>query len=522
MDEVCGQRTEPLPHLPPKEILESSMDLTLTEVCGTKLLRREWVAASIAVASSLAWSSASTVWAEPKDKSKVASTGLFRVRSVLEINGEIRLRSQTNDATDKGGKKIVAKTAPLKASSTVDFDEQYETSGKLTLCHSYQHYHESSSEIQIDRHITKTSLREQCRDILRIGTDQGMMAACPDNPLFASERDLIEGPINTMFLDQLLTDAEVQIADKWTIDTEVACRLLNIDAIQDGKLVMCLVDADKEKAQLEIVGTLSASVRQVPTTLKIEGKAQLDRKGGYISWFAVNIAETREISEAEPGFRVVAQLRILRSSIDAVTTGETLKTVASRLGNLDAASMIQFQSDHGYYRFVANRKWSTYRDSGEEATLRYVVDNRVVAQCNVTNMVDYEPGRQLSLDGFQADVKNAIGNVLEEIVEASERLSSNKLRLLRIVSRGGTQGVAIQWIHYHLSNDDGRRVVLAFTLSEANLELFAAEDAQLADSFELINWPTKLDAKALESASKETPAAGAQPTTLSGRPKMSR
>ena len=91
----------------------------------------------------------------------------------------------------------------------------------------------------------------------------------------------------------------------------------------------------------------------------------------------------------------------------------------------------------------------------------------------------------------------------------------------------------IQWIHYHISNDDGRRVVLAFTLNEANLEYFAAEDAQLADSFELINWPTKLDAKAIESANKDVPSSDgkksaiSQPNkagdqTVSGRPKMSR
>ena len=511
------------------------MDSKLTEVRSDRLLRREWIVASVALVSSLAWSSAKSTWAKPKDKSNALATGLFRVRSVLDINGEIRLRSQTNDATSKAGKVIAAKTAPIKASSMVDFDEQFETSGQLTLCKSYQHFHESTSEIQIDRHVTKTSLREQCRDIVRIGTDQGIMAACPDNPLFAAERDLIEGPVNTMFLDQLLTDKEVNVADKWTVDADVACRLLNMDAIQDGKLVMCLVAADEEKAQMELTGTLSASVRQVPTTLKIEGKAKLDRKGGYISWFAVNITETREISEAEPGFRITAQLRILRSRIDAISTGESLQTVASRLGSIESASLLQFQSDLGYYRFVANRKWSTYRDSGEEATLRYVINNRVIAQCNVTNMIDYEPGRQLSLEGFQADVKNAIGNALVEVVEASERLSSNRFRLLRVVSRGGTQGVNIQWIHYHISNDDGRRVVLAFTLNEANLEAFAAEDAQLADSFELINWPTRLDAKALETAGTETQGTDekkiliskpvikpGEPAAASSRPKLSR
>ena len=532
MDELLGRSSsDVLLHL--TDTLDSSMNSKLIGIGTVRRSRREWIATSIAIASSLAWSSATSVFADTKGKSNDALRGLFRVRAVLEISGEIRLKSQSNDATAKGGKMIAAKTAPIKASSTVDFDEQYEIANKLAGCKSYQHYHESGSEIQIDRHVTKTSLREQCRNVLRIGSDQGLIATCPDNPLFAAERDLIEGPINTMFLDQLLTDREVQIADKWIIDNTIACRLLNMDAIQAGKLVMCLVSADEDKAQLELDGTLSASMRQVPTTLKIEGKAQLDRKTSTISWFAVNITETREISESEPGFQITAQLRILRSPIDAMSTGETLKTVCAKMGTTETASLFQFQSDLGYYRFVANRKWSTYRDSGEEATLRYVVDNRVVAQCNITNMIDYEPGRQLSLEGFQADVKTAIGKVLTEVVEASERLSVNKLRLLRIVCRGGTQGVDIQWIHYHISNDDGRRAVLAFTLNEANMDLFAAEDAQVADSFELINWPTKLDAKALESAAKNTQAADekksliSQPTkagdqTVSGRPKLAR
>lgn len=509
------------------------MDAKLNNMHRTKLQRREWILATLATATSLAFSNISLAQNASKNSSSDAS-GMFRVRAVLEVTGEIRLKSQVADAKGKNGKAIAAKTAPIKASSTIDFDEQFETNSLLTGCRTYQYFHEANSEIQVDRHTTKTTLRDQCRDILRLGTDQGILTACANSPLFAAERDLIEGPINSMFLDQLLTDKEVNIADKWTIDNEVASRLFNMDKVHEGKLVMCLIDANDEKAQLEIEGTILASVRQVPTTLKIEGKAQLDRAGGYISWFAVNIEETRDIGEAEPGFKIMAQLKLLRSKIETLTTSDTLESVASRVGNIDAASLLQFQSDMGYYRFVANRKWSTYRDNGEEATLRYVVDNRVAAQCNVTNMIDYEPGRQLSLDGFKADVKNAIGNSLTEIVEGAERLSSNKLRLLRVMSRGNVQGVDIQWIHYHISNDNGRRVVLAFTLNEDNLEIFAEEDAQLADSFELIDWPTKVDVKSVEAAAKADESKDgsakiiAQPSNKTsekspvGRPKIAR
>ena len=471
----------------------------LTTRDHTQISRRRFVMASIAASSSILWFEAKAAGPTSKTDNPINASGLFRVRAVLEVNGEIRLRSQSDDTINKNGKASPAKTAPIKATSTIDFDEQFETSHNVIGCRSYQNYHEAISEIQIDRHLTKTTLREQCRDVLRFGTKEGIATACPDNPLFAAERDLIEGPINTMFLDQLLTDTEFNIADKWTVDNDVVCRLLNMDAIHEGKLILCLVDANEDKAQLEISGSFSAAVRQVPTTIKVEGKAQFDRNTRSISWFAANLEETREISQAEPGFHVIAQLKILRSKIESMTSGLTLNSIASRFNNADAASMLQFQSDLGFYRFIANRKWSTYRDNGEEATLRYVVNDRVVAQCNVTNMIDFEPGRHLSLEGFQADVKNALGNSLREVIESSERLTSNKLRMLKVVSQGLVQGVGIQWIHYHLSIDSGRRLVLTFTLNQANLEFFSEQDAQLVESFELINWPTKMDAKTIET-----------------------
>ena len=500
-----------------------------------KLDRRNWIIASLAAATASSLSLSG--WSASKDPVEpLLMDGIFRVKAVLNAAGEIRLKSQLGDSKGKNGKTIIAKSVPLKATATLEYDEQFETTTSLQGCRAYQYFHEANSETQIDQHATLTVLREQCHEILRMGSDQGVMTICPDNPLFAAERDLVECPINTMFLDQLLTDNVVNIADKWTIDNEIVCRLLNMDKVHDGKFTVCLVEADDDKAQLEIEGSVSASVRQVPTSIKIDGKAQLDRKQGCITWFAANIDETREIGEADPGFQVAAQIKILRSKIDAMSTGKTLSSIADRIQDTEVASMLQFQSDLGYYRFIANRKWSTYRDNGEEATLRYVLGNRVVAQCNVNNMVDYEPGRQLSLEGFKADVKNAIGNALTELVEGSERLSSTKMRLLRVVSRGAIQGVEIQWIHYHISNDDGRRVVLAFTLNEAHAEQFVQEDAQLADTFELINWPTKIDAKAVEAAAKAGDAADAnkativqpakkpsdQPAAVSSRPKISR
>jgi hypothetical protein len=302
-----------------------------------------------------------------------------------------------------------------------------------------------------------------------------------------------------MFIDQILTDKEVSVGDKWNVESAVTARLFNLDGVQDGKLSVCLVDVDDTQAQLAIEGRLTASVRDVATEMQVEGKGVMDRKGGYVSWLALRIVETREIGEAEPGFEVTATMRLLRAPIEGLSSGRTLAQALKEVPSLSAASMLQFQSDHGYYRFLADRRWSTYRDNGEEATLRFIVNNRRIAQCNVANLVDFEAGRQLSLDGFQSDVKRLISKGGNEILEASEKISSASHRLLRIVVGGSVEGVPIRWIYYHISNDSGRRLTMTFTLDEDSLEAFAEQDHQLTDTLELLTWPSKLDPKLLES-----------------------
>jgi hypothetical protein len=485
--------------------------------------RRSWILGSI---------TAGLVFGNVHNRSFATTkkpSSMFRVRTVVKLNGEIRLKSQINDAKTNKGTAITAKTAPIQASTLVDVEEHIQIGMSLAECKSYVHVLEAESEVQVDRTITKTKLRESCRDIVKMGNDREMMTACLDNPLFASERELIDIPINSMFLDSLLTKKEVRVNDSWKVDNDSTCYLLGVEAVLDGGLSVYLVKNDDKSAQLEVKGTVAASVQNVATTITVDGKAQVDLGSGCVTWFAANVEETRDISERSPGFKVMAQVQMRRARIEEISSGLTLQSIASRTPTIEAASLQQFQSDLGFFRFLASRKWMTYRDSGEEATYRYIVDNHRVAQCNVTNMIDYESGRQLSMDGFVADVKTSLGTSLVEILESSERVTSSGMRALRVASRGSAQGVDIVWIHHHISNDDGRRAIAVFMLNADQLQEFAAEDAQIISTFELINWPTKLDSKSVEAASATTtpeskPEGAAVSTSKSDatRPRLSR
>jgi hypothetical protein len=477
----------------------------------TRWNRRTWLASlvtSMTAIPHLAWGE------EPPKTQEEAPT--FRIRSVLEFQGEVRLKNQGASLERRNGKQVVARTVPVRSSTTLDYDEQYRCDGDAgDTC--LQYYHEAATEIQVDSNTTKTQLRESCREIVKHAAPSGIVSASPAQPLFAAERDLVEGSLTTMYLDDLLTDAPVSIGDKWNVDSAAIAKLLNLDAVHDGELTVCLVDNDKEQAHLVLEGRLTGSVRNVATEMVVEGKAILDRRGGYISWLAMQTQETREIGEAEPGFRIIATLRVLRAPVESMSHGRALDEALRDIPSWESAEMLQFQSDRGFYRFLADRRWTTYRDNGEEATLRFIVGNRRVAQCNFANLIDYEPGRQLSLEGFQSDVQRLIAAGGHEILEASERLSTTKHRLLRIVVAGITEGVPIRWIYYHVSNDTGRRLSMTFTLDEASLETFAEQDQVLAGTVELLSWPKKLDPAELKDEK-----AGAQTESARTPPKSSK
>lgn len=439
----------------------------------------------------------------------------FRIRSVLELQGEVHLMSQGSGPERRDGKQVIAKRPPVQSTTTLDYDEQYEILTKQDdQC--VQYFHEAKAEINVDGHVTTTELRQPCREIVKRAALSGIQSASPAQPLFAAERDLVEGSLTTMYLDELLTEKEVSIGDKWSVDSAVIAKLLNLDAVHDGKLIVCLVDTDKEKANLAIEGRLTGSIRNVNTEMVIEGKAVLDRRGGYISWLAMKTEETREVSEAEPGFKVTANLRVLRAPVEQMSHGRTLDVALKDIENWESIGILQFQSDQGFYRFLADRRWTTYRDNGEEATLRFIVGNRRVAQCNITNLIDFEPGRQLTLEGFQVDVGQLISKGKHEMLEASERLSSNNHRLLRITVGGVVEGVPVRWIYYHVSNDLGRRLTMTFVMDEASLETFGEQDQQLAGTIELLAWPSKKD---LEQAKDDK--SGIQGESAAAAPKTS-
>jgi hypothetical protein len=156
------------------------------------------------------------------------------------------------------------------------------------------------------------------------------------------------------------------------------------------------------------------------------GGDRVERQGNYhldqqlMTWYAVSLREKRAIGHAEPGFEVTARLRMAMQPGTAPPelADSQLATLPPTTGR--SADLLSFQSDHADFRLLHDRRWRSMIDRHDLSVFRLVDRGDLIAQCNISELPDFEPGRHLSLDEFRADVQEKLGEHFGQIVEASQ------------------------------------------------------------------------------------------------------
>ena len=111
-----------------------------------------------------------------------------------------------------------------------------------------------------------------------------------------------------------------------------------------------------------------------------------------------------------------------------------------------------------------------------------VEGDALIATCKIDQLTKGIAGTQITLDGFRTDVQKALAKNCKEIESASQSVNSQGVRALRVVANGQVAKTPIKWVYYHLSDDEGRRLSVIFTLESSMLSRFEGIDQQLTSS----------------------------------------
>lgn len=412
-----------------------------------------------------------------------------QVHATVASTGELKLNAD--------GQKVTRRAVQVDA--TFRFDEitsagettNTDTAAPLRI----RNYDEAQANIRVGATRFTSELKES-RRLTAIHSDgEQLVLFSPSGPFTRDELDLLDVPGTVSRLDELLPTKPVSVEDRWTWSPETLARLLRLEAVQDSQVEARLTEVDKSLALIEAQGHVSGAVGGVVTEIEIAAKLNFDLDQRVVSWLVLGIKESRAIGHAEPGFETTTQIKVTTHIVDRSEPLGPTKLAATSLDYAPGSSLLLYDSSKGHFRLLLDRRWRTMVDREDLTVLRFVDRGDLVAQCNASPLPFLAPGKQLSLEEFQDDIKQSLTKTFRQFAEASQSTTEEGLRVLRVVAVGESAGLAVQWNYYHISNDAGRRLALVFTFESALYDRFAETDRSVVSSVQFLSLPEPTKAK---------------------------
>jgi hypothetical protein len=442
------------------------------------------------VASALAAAAQRTiVSAADSEKVLLRPTGaagdLFRVRIEIEAKGNVNVPNNPLVSRERKLK------LPITSSASFDYEERLrrpigaEADSEVTLAERY--YHVAKSNSRLNRKQYEIDLRPSVREtIVRRETLPEVIYAV-DDYFRHDELELLRVPASSVAIDRLLPRESVAVGSVYQPTREALTSLLNLSSVETSDIRGELVSITESDARIEFRGQVDGSIDGVPTVIRTVGKLTFDRILGTCTWLAMGVHETREIGKAEPGFDVSAVIKVLRRPLDkTIALPEKPRSLEITAPIPQDRLYVDLRSDEVGLGALMDRRWRMMNDVPGAAMMRMIDRDRSIAQCDFRPLVSLEPGAQWTLEALQEDVRRTLGEQLGQFVEADQRVSDSAIRVLRVTAQGAVEGVPIQWVIMHFSDDSGRRLLATFTMEGDNVGEFAGSDIQLANSLRMI------------------------------------
>ncbi len=418
-----------------------------------------------------------------------------QVQAMLEVHGDLLV------AADEGGQEKV----PIVVTGKVSYEERLlAVSESKHLLRSVRQYHDASAEVKVGQGLAHPKLNSERRLIVAQLGEDGAILFSPQGPLSRDDLDLVDIQGNSLAVPGLLPCRPVQAGERWPLGRESLAVLLGLDVITQSDVQGTFEKRDGQTAILAIEGAAEGSAKGVISKIVIRAKANFDLSRRAVTWLAANIREQREIGQAEPGFDVTARLRL---ALSPQNQSESLNDQALSAVNLTAdggARLLQFRPQKSGFELVHDRRWRAMLDRHDVCVLRCVDRGDLIAQCNISELADAEPGQRLTLETFQQQVLQSLTSSAGQVTEASQNTTEDGRRVLRVQAAGIASEVPIMWVFYHLSNDSGRQASLSFTFESRMLDRLADGDRQLVESFQFVSRPPLQEAKPRNRTSSTT------------------
>ncbi|HEY5316092.1 MAG TPA: hypothetical protein VIK18_26425 [Pirellulales bacterium] len=405
-------------------------------------------------------------------RSSLEPGAMTHIDVLLEVGGDLKL-------TEAG--KI--KSLKMSVVGKLAYDEKrLPTQTDSAGARAVRHYTAAEATIKVEKGMLKPHLRADRHLVAALEEKTQLELFSPQGPLTREELDLIDVPANSLLLDRLLPAEPVKVGDHWRHDDPLLTLLLGLDAISASDVHSELKEMDATAARMELSGNVQGAIGGVSTELELKGRYKFNRAQGTVTWVALLIEEKRSIGHVGPGADVVAKLQMTVTPTTGVPelADEALANLA--LEGKPEQAVLEYRSPGGRWSMQHDRRWHVMTDKADSMAMRLIERGDLLAQCNVSQLPQAEPGKQPSLARFQEDVQRALDKDFKRFLHASETRNSLGYSIYRVVAEGVVSDLAIEWVYYLVADSHGQQVVYAFTIEPALSGRLADADLAIVES----------------------------------------
>jgi hypothetical protein len=425
-----------------------------------------------------------------------SGSGYQEVRVVIEVEGKLKVNPD--------GKEV--QHVPLKATADLQYVERA-LEGKLRSGPTVvRHYQQAEAKIRLRDTDMTNSLREERQLIARQTLEGQPVHFSPLGPLTREELELIEAPASGISLSALLPGRAVKVGGEWKLDDKVAGQLFNLEAVNQQDITCKLESVKDDVAVASLEGTVAGAIGGISSDLELKGKLNFDLTKRTVTWLTLAINERRAIGHAQPGFEVTTRLKMVAAPRDEARELSDQVLAPLQVTADSGQTLVEFTAEEAGFQLIHDRRWLVMVDRHDATILRLVDRGDLIAQCNISPLPTLPEGQGLTLEGFQNDVKQALGKSFGEVVEAAQEAGDDGVAVQRVTVSGAAGELPIQWTYYHLFNDKGRRASLVFTIEGSLVDRFAQIDRELISGFHFVaeKMPTPAKAESNDSAARPT------------------
>jgi hypothetical protein len=305
----------------------------------------------------------------------------------------------------------------------------------------------------------------------------------PQDALSRDELELIDVAGDSSLLAALLPETAISLNESWTPKNSVLAQLVRWDVVTESNVTLKLNRVENQLAIIDISGKLTGGIEGVTSELTLEGKLNFDLEQHICQWLAIIVKENRTASQGTPGFETTTRIRLSAEKSTLPTELADLDLSTLKLQADAATQLLRYRAAAAGFEFMYEPAWRVVTDQRDLTVLRYLQRGEVLAQCNLSPLSSLNKGEQLTLEGYQAHLRQSLKDSLGEFIEAGEQLNESGVRVLRVVATGTIADVPLQWVFYHLSDDHNHRVSLALTINAEHVERFGRAEETIIHSF---------------------------------------